>query len=98
MAFLYFREKNIDVAIIETGLGGRLDSTNVVKPDLSVITSISKDHCNILGNTVEEIAREKAGIIKPNTPVLSAFLIVFKVISEIAKRKYAPIYYLDDEK
>ena len=100
VAFLYFREKNIDVAIIETGLGGRLDSTNVVKPDLSVITSISKDHCNILGNTVEEIAREKAGIIKPNTPVLSGFLpdCVFKVISEIAKKKYAPIYYLDDEK
>jgi dihydrofolate synthase / folylpolyglutamate synthase len=70
MAFDYFAKKQVDIAIIETGLGGRLDSTNVISPVLSIITNIGYDHMNILGNTLEEIAFEKAGIIKPNTPVL----------------------------
>lgn len=70
MAFKAFEEKGIDVAVIETGLGGRLDSTNIITPILSIITNISYDHQDILGNTLAEIAREKAGIIKPNVPVL----------------------------
>lgn len=70
MAFSYFAQEKIDVAIIEVGLGGRLDSTNIIHPDLSVITNISLDHTNMLGNTFAEIAFEKAGIIKQNTPVI----------------------------
>jgi len=70
MALQYFQEQKVDIAIIETGLGGRLDSTNVITPELSVITNIGYDHMNILGNTLEKIAFEKAGIIKPNVPVV----------------------------
>lgn len=70
MAFHFFHEEAVDIAVIETGLGGRLDSTNVVHPILSVITNISLDHTNFLGNTLPAIAGEKAGIIKHNTPVL----------------------------
>ena len=70
MAFEYFATENVDVAIIEVGLGGRLDSTNIITPELSVITNISFDHVNLLGNTLPEIAREKAGIIKPGIPVV----------------------------
>ena len=70
MAFEYFALQKIDIAIIETGLGGRLDSTNVILPELSIITNIGFDHVNLLGNTLEKIAFEKAGIIKPNTPVV----------------------------
>jgi dihydrofolate synthase / folylpolyglutamate synthase len=70
MAFEYFAQQQVDIAVIETGLGGRLDSTNVITPILSIITNIGYDHMNILGNTLEEIAMEKAGIIKPNVPVI----------------------------
>ncbi len=70
MAFDYFRQEKVDIAVIEVGLGGRLDSTNVVKPIMSVITNISFDHTDLLGDTLEEIAFEKAGIIKPQTPVV----------------------------
>lgn len=70
LAFHYFREKKVDIAIVETGLGGRLDSTNVVLPEVSVITNISYDHMNLLGNTLEKIAKEKAGIIKRDVPVI----------------------------
>ena len=70
MAFEYFKEQKVDIAIIETGLGGRLDSTNIVSPILSIITSISKDHTDFLGDTIEKIASEKAGIIKPNVPII----------------------------
>lgn len=70
LAFDYFRMKGVDVAVIETGLGGRLDATNVVSPVLSVITSISREHCWILGRDLEQIALEKAGIIKPRIPVV----------------------------
>jgi dihydrofolate synthase/folylpolyglutamate synthase len=70
MAFRYFADCEVDVAIIEVGLGGRLDSTNIIQPDLSVITNISFDHVAFLGNTLEKIAYEKAGIIKTNTPVI----------------------------
>ena len=71
LSLCYFYFKKVDVAIIETGLGGRLDSTNVLNPNLSIITSIDIDHQNILGNTIEEIANEKAGIIKKNTPFIT---------------------------
>lgn len=70
MAFDYFADNKVDIAIIETGLGGRLDSTNVITPELSVITNISYDHQYLLGNTLAEIAAEKAGIIKANIPVV----------------------------
>jgi dihydrofolate synthase/folylpolyglutamate synthase len=70
MAFNYFADTKVDVAIIEVGLGGRLDSTNIIQPDLSVITNISFDHVVFLGDTLEKIAFEKAGIIKPTTPVV----------------------------
>lgn len=70
MAFQYFAKEKVDIAVIETGLGGRLDSTNIVKPVLSIITNIGYDHQNLLGNTLAQIAFEKAGIIKPQTPVV----------------------------
>ncbi|MEX0636988.1 MAG: Mur ligase family protein, partial [Ferruginibacter sp.] len=70
MAFEYFAREKVDIAVIETGLGGRLDSTNIIQPELSVITNIGYDHMNILGNTLEAIAHQKAGIIKHNTPAV----------------------------
>jgi dihydrofolate synthase/folylpolyglutamate synthase len=70
MAFAYFEQEKVDIAVIETGLGGRLDSTNVVQPCVSLITNIGKDHMNLLGDTLNEIAGEKAGIIKPGIPVV----------------------------
>ncbi|MEO6549902.1 MAG: folylpolyglutamate synthase/dihydrofolate synthase family protein [Ferruginibacter sp.] len=70
MAFKYFEQNKVDIAVIETGLGGRLDSTNVITPILSIITNIGYDHMNILGDTLEKIAFEKAGIIKPSVPVV----------------------------
>jgi dihydrofolate synthase/folylpolyglutamate synthase len=71
LAFLYFADKKVDIAVIETGLGGRLDSTNVITPEVVGITSISIDHQNLLGPTIEHIAREKAGIIKKGIPVVT---------------------------
>ena len=70
LAFLYFKEEKVDVAVIEVGLGGRLDCTNIINPDLSVITNISKDHVQFLGDTPTQIAKEKAGIIKPGAPIV----------------------------
>ena len=70
MAFKWFAYQEVDIAIIETGLGGRLDSTNIIEPELSVITNIGFDHMNILGDTLEKIATEKAGIIKENVPIV----------------------------
>jgi len=72
MAFDYFKEQKVDVAVIETGLGGRLDSTNVIKPKITVISRISMDHMDILGKDIEKIANEKAGIIKNNVPLIIA--------------------------
>ncbi|MDN4011992.1 folylpolyglutamate synthase/dihydrofolate synthase family protein [Chryseobacterium gambrini] len=71
MAFEYFYQQNVDFAIIEVGLGGRLDSTNIIKPLVSAITNVQLDHQNILGDTIEEIAGEKAGIVKAGVPVIS---------------------------
>lgn len=70
MAFTYFAHEKVDIAVIETGLGGRLDSTNIITPILSVVTNVSFDHVNLLGDTLEKIATEKAGILKPNTPAV----------------------------
>ena len=70
MAFNYFAENQVDVAVIEVGLGGRLDSTNIITPDLCVITNISYDHVQMLGDTLPKIAREKAGIINSGLPVV----------------------------
>ncbi len=70
LAFDFFAKEKVDIAIIETGLGGRLDSTNVIIPEISIITNISYDHVNLLGNTLKEIAKEKAGIIKNKIPVV----------------------------
>ena len=94
MAFDYFAQQQVDIAIIETGLGGRLDSTNIIIPEISVITSISLDHMDMLGNTIEEIATEKAGIIKYGKPVVIGLLPpeAENVIREIAKERQALIY------
>lgn len=93
MAFSYFSKEKVDVAIIEVGLGGRLDSTNIINPVLSVITNIGLDHTNMLGNTLEEIASEKAGIIKPNTPVVIGEFQeeTYPVFQKIAKNNSAEI-------
>lgn len=72
LAFLYFARQKVDLAVVEVGLGGRLDATNVVIPEISVITSLSLDHTHVLGSTVTDIAREKGGIIKPGVPVVTA--------------------------
>jgi dihydrofolate synthase/folylpolyglutamate synthase len=95
MAFEFFAEEKIDIAIIETGLGGRLDSTNIITPELAVITNIGYDHMNILGNSLKEIAAEKAGIIKQNVPVvIGEYLKETKpVFDEKAKEKNASVYY-----
>jgi len=91
MAFEYFAEQKIDVAIIETGLGGRFDSTNIVTPELSVITNIGWDHMNILGDSLEKIAFEKAGIIKQNIPVIIGEVLpeTDRIFSEVAKERKA---------
>lgn len=70
MSFCYFNQQQCDMVVVEVGLGGRRDPTNVIDPLLSVITSIGLDHLNVLGNTLEEIAHQKAGIIKPSRPVV----------------------------
>ncbi|MFS0822522.1 bifunctional folylpolyglutamate synthase/dihydrofolate synthase [Bacillus sp. 1P02SD] len=100
MALYYFGEaSNIDFVIMEVGLGGRLDSTNVINPLISIITSIGFDHMNILGDTIEEIAGEKAGIIKRNVPVITAVeqQEAIEVISAKAKEKNSPLYQLGQD-
>lgn len=98
MAFCYFADKQVDIAIIETGLGGRLDSTNIVIPLLSVITNISFDHVAFLGDTLEKIAFEKAGIIKTGIPVIvGEWLPETKpVFEKTASEKNAPIYFAEE--
>jgi len=98
MAFEYFAEKKCDIAIIETGLGGRLDSTNVITPELSIITNIGWDHMALLGKTLPAIAAEKAGIIKNETPVVISETIpeTKNVFEEKANSMHAPIYFAED--
>lgn len=98
MAFLRFAEESVDIACIETGLGGRLDATNVVEPELSIITTISLDHTEMLGDTLAAIAGEKAGIIKPGKPVLMGRLPVEAeaVIRQVAQERGSRLYELAD--
>src|SRR5690606_9893479 len=74
LAWLHFERQQVQLAVMEVGLGGRLDSTNLCRPEVTLITTISRDHTNLLGNTLAEIAREKAGIIKPGIPAISGVL------------------------
>lgn len=99
MAFDYFEKKEVDIAIIEVGLGGRLDSTNIITPEVSVITNIGLDHTNLLGETLEKIAVEKAGIIKKNIPAVIGTTqteteMVFK---NAAKSKHSKLFFADQE-
>jgi dihydrofolate synthase/folylpolyglutamate synthase len=98
MAFDYFAKKNVDIAIVEVGLGGRLDSTNVITPEISVITNIGLDHTQFLGNTLEAIAREKAGIIKPKVLVVigETQKETKPVFDEIALENSSSILYADE--
>lgn len=97
MAFEYFSQNKVDVAIIETGLGGRLDATNIVHPILSVITNIGLDHVSILGNSLAEIAKEKSGIIKKNTPIIigEATVDSSKIFLEKAKENQSNIVFAE---
>ncbi len=99
MAFEYFAQQKVDVAVIEVGLGGRLDSTNIITPQLSIITNIGWDHMNLLGNTLEKIAAEKAGIIKPNVPVVIGEMIpeTKPVFEKKANEQNAELHLATDE-
>lgn len=90
MAFCYFAEEQVDFAVIEAGIGGRLDATNIIIPQVSVITSLSLEHTSILGNTLAEIAREKAGIIKPKVPVVIGPKVPVELIAHFAEAQEAP--------
>eukprot|EP01031_Cornospumella_fuschlensis_P028999 gene28999-35003_t len=96
LAFMKFQRAGCDAVVLEVGLGGRLDATNIVTPALSIITAIQFDHMNILGNSLEEIAREKAGIIKKDTEVLVGPGCPHNVIRPIAASLHAPYFTLDD--
>jgi dihydrofolate synthase/folylpolyglutamate synthase len=93
MCFWYFRREGVEIAVIETGLGGRLDSTNVIDPEVAVITNIGYDHMNLLGDTIEKIAAEKAGIIKPKKPVVIGVMReeAREVMVQTALRHQAPM-------
>ena len=95
MAFNYFAEEKVDIALIETGLGGRLDSTNILSPELCVITNIGLDHTALLGDTIEQIALEKAGIIKKDTTVIIGRkqIETTAIFQEKAKTENAPLSY-----
>ncbi len=100
MAFDYFAKEKVDIAVIETGLGGRLDSTNILSPMLSIITNIALDHCEHLGFTIGEIAREKAGIIKAGTPVVigEALNSTRAVFDRVAEDKDSLLIYAQDSR
>jgi dihydrofolate synthase/folylpolyglutamate synthase len=99
MAFDYFRRKKVEMAVVEVGLGGRLDSTNIIDPEVSVITNISLDHTQILGNTVEAIAPEKGGIIKHGRPVVVGEHdpVSASIFESLAKEKKSPLHFADRE-
>lgn len=92
LAFEYFRRHNVDIAVIETGLGGSNDTTNVVEPLLSIITTISRDHTELLGNTLDAIASEKAGIIKPKVPVVLGSSAVRRPVLDKARQENSPVH------
>ena len=97
LAFRYFADEQVDVAVIEVGLGGRLDCTNIIRPDLAVITNISLEHTALLGDTLEKIAAEKAGIIKPETPVVIGETLpeTKPVFLAKAQEQHSPIVFAD---
>ena len=97
LALIYFAREQADVVVLETGLGGRLDATNIVDPVLCVITSISLDHTDILGTSIEEITREKAGIIKPGVPVLIGPQVPFSIVKETAERQNSFLFQVPGE-
>lgn len=99
MAFRYFAEEKVDVAVVEVGLGGRLDCTNIIRPDLCIITNISLDHVQFLGDTLEKIAGEKAGIIKPGIPVVVGETTpeTRPVFQKKAEEVGAPIHFAEEE-
>lgn len=99
MGFEYFAQQQVDIAVIETGLGGRLDSTNIILPELSVITNIALEHTQFLGDTLAQIAFEKAGIIKSNTPVVigETTMETKKVFSEIAAQRHSEIIFAEEK-
>lgn len=98
VGWLHFEEQKTDIVVLEVGLGGRLDSTNVCQPDVSVITTISRDHMNVLGYRLAEIAAEKCGIIKPNVPVVSGVLApeARAIVAEFAEQRSAPLSQLGE--
>ena len=100
MAFAYFAQQQADIAVVEVGLGGRLDSTNIIMPEVSAITNIGWDHMNLLGDTLEKIAYEKAGIIKENTPVVIGEILpeTKPVFEAIAAAKRAPLVFAQDKR
>ncbi len=97
MAWQYFAQQRADIAVLEVGLGGRLDATNVCRPEVCIITSISRDHTHLLGSEVHQIAREKAGIIKANVPVISGVVNspAKEVVEEVCELRDAPLRELD---
>lgn len=97
MAFDFFVQEQVDIAVVEVGLGGRLDSTNILSPEVSVITNIGLDHTQFLGTTLESIAGEKAGIIKSNTPIVigETQLEIENIFIEKANKEQAPLYFAD---
>ena len=98
MAFHYFSNENVDIAIIEVGMGGRLDSTNIINPELSIITNISLDHTKFLGDNIIDIAKEKAGIIKKNIPVVigESQNEIDSIFKEISKLNGSDIYFANE--
>lgn len=96
IAFEYFKDENVDIAVIEVGLGGRLDATNIITPLVSVITSIGYDHMQILGNTLEEISKEKLGIFKEGVPLVSGVLDenLIELFKDTAASKHAELYFV----
>jgi dihydrofolate synthase/folylpolyglutamate synthase len=99
MAFDYFSKEKVDIAIVEVGMGGRLDSTNIITPEISVITNIGLDHTQFLGTTLEAIAMEKGGIVKPKIPVVigETQLETREVFKRISERNNSKIYFADQE-
>jgi dihydrofolate synthase/folylpolyglutamate synthase len=97
LAYLYFSKEKVDFAVIETGLGGRLDATNIIHPLLSIITSISLDHLELLGHTLSSITEEKAGIIKPNIPVIIGPKVSYEMIEKKAELSNSPLMQVKEE-
>jgi dihydrofolate synthase/folylpolyglutamate synthase len=96
LALAFFREKGATWAVMETGMGGRYDATNIIQPEVSIITSIGLDHCQYLGDTIEKITQEKAGIIKPNVPCVIGPHAPHKILKEVADAVSAPCVFVTD--